>query len=279
NTSPPKSATHPVVRLVEERIHRYMENSFSAKWTLKITWVNVQPYPARGGNRGTNTYQAIITTDGYKTFVLFLYQSGGMQWDYTKLTSTNVLIGYTSGDGYFKNDDMIKRTPAEKYRPDRWEGFNTDVQGFWLYEVNSRVWQNYRQMCLDWVDHEDQPSAWNKGLPSCPCSLEEAAADGRFARSRTDSDITMLSSSAPNQHGAGVRCLYGADKQLLEGRQERIWRDVQKTRNDEELKFYDWCCTQAGNQQLCNKYGQKRPKIGCEGQRPPVRGMEKIFDV
>lgn len=43
----------------------------------------------------TITYQAVLTTDGFRSYILMLYQDGGMQWDYTRLTSTNVLIGYT----------------------------------------------------------------------------------------------------------------------------------------------------------------------------------------
>lgn len=36
--------------------------------------------------------------------------------------------------------------------------------------------------------------------------------------------VSMLHSASPNQHGAGVRCLYDSQSQLIEGRQERYWR-------------------------------------------------------
>lgn len=36
--------------------------------------------------------------------------------------------------------------------------------------------------------------------------------------------VSMLHSASPNQHGAGVRCLYDSQSQLMEGRQERYWR-------------------------------------------------------
>lgn len=36
--------------------------------------------------------------------------------------------------------------------------------------------------------------------------------------------VSMLHSASPNQHGAGVRCLYDGQDQLIEGRQERYWR-------------------------------------------------------
>lgn len=51
--------------------------------------------PVCNASPQTNTYQAILTTDGFRSYVLMLYQEGGMQWDYTRLPATNVLIGYT----------------------------------------------------------------------------------------------------------------------------------------------------------------------------------------
>nr|XP_028587744.1 mucin-4 isoform X1 [Podarcis muralis] len=269
------SAKHPVVRDVEAKIQQYLKCSYSATWTLKITWVKAQPYPAQGQNGRTNTYQAILTTDGYRTYTLFLYQNGGMQWDYRRIAPANVLIGWTSGDGYFKNDDLITKTPAEKYRPDQTEGYNTGVRGLWVYKLDSRIRVNYRQRCLDWLSHEGQPSAWNKDLPPCPCSLQQGLSDDRFSRSKKglpDSRLTMLYSSAPNKYGAGVRCLYNSKNQLVEGHQERVWKGSRRSPNsDEELKLYDWCCNQTGDLQFCDKYSQKRPKIGCDGYRPPIR--------
>lgn len=43
----------------------------------------------------TSTYQAVLTTDGNRSFALLLYQDGGMRWDYTKLAAGNVLIGFS----------------------------------------------------------------------------------------------------------------------------------------------------------------------------------------
>lgn len=43
----------------------------------------------------TNTYQAVLTTDGNRSFALLLYQDGRMQWDYTELAAGNVLMGFS----------------------------------------------------------------------------------------------------------------------------------------------------------------------------------------
>ncbi|NXT28679.1 MUC4 protein, partial [Syrrhaptes paradoxus] len=80
----------------------------------------------------------------------------------------------------------------------------------------------------------------------------------------------MLHSASPNKRGAGVRCLYDSQGQLIEGRQERYWRSFRQASpyRDQELKLYDWCCNQAGSAQLCAHYSEKRPKIGCDGYQP-----------
>ncbi|KFV85044.1 Mucin-4, partial [Struthio camelus australis] len=89
------SPQNPLIRDVEAKIERYMKTSYTAKWTLKVTWEEAPAYPSQRDDARTNTYQAVLTTDGNQAFALFLYQDGGMQWDYTKLAARNVLIGFS----------------------------------------------------------------------------------------------------------------------------------------------------------------------------------------
>ncbi|KAM6064175.1 uncharacterized protein LJ206_013113 [Theristicus caerulescens] len=329
------------VRDVEAKIRRYLRSSYSAAWTLKITWEKAPAYAARTDTRRTVTYQAILTTDGFRSFVLMLYQEGGMQWDYTRLAATNVLIGYTSGDGFYRNDDLTQRPPAAKYRPDQFRGYNTDLRGLWIYKLESRVGINYRLKCLAWMGQQQEVRAWSQGLPACPCSLQQGQQDPRFKSSRGGkwtrrfpallvpelsllisparvagvppgwvgrmlagksctragmlaggscaeahchpiagwwtARVSMLHSASPNQHGAGIRCLYDSQSQLIEGRQERYWRPSRQASpyRDQELKLYDWCCNQAGSARLCARYGEKRPKIGCDGYQLPGMGSSE----
>ncbi|XP_059711524.1 mucin-4-like isoform X2 [Haemorhous mexicanus] len=268
------TAKPPFVRDVEAKVRRYLRSSYSAVWTLKITWEKAPVHTARTDTRKTITYQAVLTTDGFRSYILMLYQDGGMQWDYTRLTSTNVLIGYTSGDGFYYNDDLTKRPPAAKYRPDQFGGYNTDLRGLWIYKLESRVGINYRLKCLAWTGQQQEPRAWSQGLPTCPCSLQQGQQDPRFKSSRGGkwgARVSMLHSASPNQHGAGVRCLYDSQSQLIEGRQERYWRSFRQALpyRDQELKLYDWCCNRAGSAHLCARYSEKRPKIGCDGYQSP----------
>lgn len=57
-----------VVQQVESWIEKFTNTwNYKARWTLKVTWVNAPAYPARW-TRGTNTYQAILSTDGSRSF-------------------------------------------------------------------------------------------------------------------------------------------------------------------------------------------------------------------
>ncbi|XP_066858158.1 mucin-4-like isoform X4 [Anser cygnoides] len=260
----------PFIRDVEAKVRRYLRSSYSAAWTLKVTWDKAPAYGVRGDSRRTNTYQAVLTTDGFRSYVLLLYQDGGMRWDYSQLPAANVLIGYTSGDGSYHNDDLTQGPPAAKYRPDQFRGYNTDLRGLWLYKLESRVGINYRLKCLAWTGQQQEPRTWSQDLPACPCSLQQGQQDPRFKSSRGgwwSARVSMLHSASPNRYGAGVRCLYDSRGQFVEGRQERYWRSSRQASpyRDQELKLYDWCCNQAASARLCARYGEKRPRIGCDG--------------
>ncbi|KFV53576.1 Mucin-4, partial [Gavia stellata] len=89
------SIRDPLVRDVEVKIEKYLKTPYTAKWTLKVTWEKAAAYPSRRDDTQTSTYQAVLTTDGNRSFALLLYQDGGMRWDYTKLAAGNVLIGFS----------------------------------------------------------------------------------------------------------------------------------------------------------------------------------------
>ncbi|XP_059678847.1 mucin-4 [Gavia stellata] len=265
------SIRDPLVRDVEVKIEKYLKTPYTAKWTLKVTWEKAAAYPSRRDDTQTSTYQAVLTTDGNRSFALLLYQDGGMRWDYTKLAAGNVLIGFSSGDGYAQNNELTQKPPAVKYRPDQHSDTSTDVRGLWLYRLDSRSRVNYRLRCLAWLDAEPAPAAWNSQLPPCPCSQPQAELDPRYRRSRgpVDTSVRMLRTASPSPAGAGVRCLY-QDGSLLEGWQERVWSFPLRPRADRELEAFDWCCRRVEKPLFCARFAEKRPRVGCEGYMPPT---------
>ncbi|XP_072789576.1 mucin-4 isoform X2 [Taeniopygia guttata] len=265
------STQDPVVRDVEAKIEKYLKIPYVAKWTLKVTWEKAPAYPSQRDDTQTSTYQAVLTTDGNCSFALLLYQDGGMHWDYTRLAAANVLIGFSSGDGYAQNNELTQKPPAVKYRPDQHSSTGSDVRGLWIYRLDSRSRVNYRLRCLAWLDTEPAPATWNSQLPPCPCSRPQAELDPRYHWSRgpADTSVRMLRSASPSPAGAGVRCLYQGGS-LLEGWQERTWSLPFHTATDRELEAFDWCCRRVGKPLFCAKFAEKRPRVGCEGYVPPT---------
>ncbi|KAM3669521.1 mucin-4 [Ammospiza maritima maritima] len=272
----------PVVRDVEAKIEKYLKIPYVAKWTLKVTWEKAPAYPSRRDDTQTSTYQAVLSTDGSRSFALLLYQDGGMRWDYSRLAAANVLIGFSSGNGYAQNNELTKEPPAVKYRPDQHSSSGTDVRGLWIYRLDSRSRVNYRLQCLAWLDTEPAPATWNSQLPPCPCSRPQAELDPRYRWSRgakdspqgqlqgpADTSVRMLRTAAPSPAGAGVRCLYQGGS-LLEGWQERAWSPPFHTATDTELEAFDWCCRRVGKPLFCARFAEKRPRVDCEGYVPPT---------
>ncbi|XP_009466782.1 PREDICTED: mucin-4 [Nipponia nippon] len=265
------STQDPLVHDVEAKIEKYLKTPYEAKWTLKVTWEKAPAYPSQQDDTWTSTYQAVLTTDGNRSFALLLYQDGGMRWDYTKLAAGNVLIGFSSGDGYAQNNELTQKPPAVKYRPDQHSSLGTDVRGLWIYRLDSRSRVNYRLQCLVWLDAEPAPAAWNGQLLPCPCSQPQAELDLRYRWSRdlADASVRMLRTASPSPSGAGVRCLY-QDGSLLEGWQERAWSPPFLPTADKELEAFDWCCRRVGKPLFCARFAEKRPRVGCEGYVPPT---------
>ncbi|GCC18022.1 hypothetical protein chiPu_0017766, partial [Chiloscyllium punctatum] len=132
-------------REIEEHVNNYYGSelnitSFSPKWALKITWENVLPYTGYQNTdpNGTNTYQAVLTTDGIFSFCLIQFKDGGMNWKYDirPYYRNYALMGYYSGSlrSYLNSDMSLVfndpqtrfNVPPEKiYHPDRYPGFKT----------------------------------------------------------------------------------------------------------------------------------------------------------
>ncbi|MGH0119291.1 UNVERIFIED_CONTAM: hypothetical protein FKN15_026971 [Acipenser sinensis] len=184
------SRSNSIVKDIESKIQTNLKVTYSAKWTLKITWENIPAYPAEMFKDKTNTFQAIITTDGVEAYAMMLYKDKGMNWDTDRLTTTNVLMGYNSADGFFLNDRQMSKTPKDKYRPDRFIGANSNIRGLWIYKLTKGTFkENVKVKCLEWVELEPEVSTWASDMADCPCSLQQGRQDGRYRRTGTDLDI------------------------------------------------------------------------------------------
>ncbi|XP_076974143.1 mucin-4 [Tamandua tetradactyla] len=257
--------THPLVEQVDAWIAKFTNGRhYKARWTLKVTWVNAPAYPARW-TFGTNTYQAILSTDGSRSYTLFLYQSNGMQWDRTHYSSNSVLMGFTSGDGYFQNSLLTFQPVWKKYRPDQFLNSNSGFQGLQFYKLHAAEKPNYRLKCLQWLERQPQWPSWDWSQISCPCSWQQGRWDLRFlpiSKGWWGLGSRQLCSFSSWQ--GGVCCSYGLWGELREG-----WRVQSLWQLDQELEPQNWCCRWNDKPLFCALYQQRRPRIGCAGYRPP----------
>ncbi|KAL0593577.1 Mucin-4 [Plecturocebus cupreus] len=276
-----------IVLQAESWIRKITNNGgYKARWTLKVTWVGAHTYPAQW-SLGTNTYQAILSTDGSRSYALFLYQSGGMQWDAAQHAGSLVLMGFSSGDGYFENSPLMLQPVWEKYRPDRLLNSNLGLRGLQFYRLHREERPNYRLTCLQWLRSQPQRPSWGWNQVSCPCSWQQGRWDLRF-RPVSIGDTSFPPSLGLSETGlvsgrwapssrqlcsftswqGGVCCSYGPWGELLEG-----WH-VQSPRQfgAQELEPQSWCCRWNHKPDLCALYRQRRPRVGCAAYRPPRSG-------
>lgn len=252
---------HQLIREVETLINEFTSGwGYKAKWTLKVTWVNVPAYPAQG-SLGTNTYQAILSTDGSRSYALFLYQSRGMRWDVTQGPYNRVLMGFSSGDGYFENSPLTFRPDVEKFRPDRFLNSKLGIRGLQVYRLHREERPNFRLRCLRWLESQPQQPSWGWRAISCPCSWQQGRRDFRFWRINTGWWDRQLCSFSSGQ--GGVCCSYGAWGEFREG-----WRMHGPWQFDEEQEAQNWCCRWNDRPSLCVQYQLRRPRVSCAGYRP-----------
>ncbi|KAL4824386.1 hypothetical protein H8958_019662 [Nasalis larvatus] len=253
----------PVLQ-AESWIRKITNNGgFKARWTLKVTWVNAHAYPAQW-TLGSNTYQAILSTDGSRSYALFLYQSGGMQWDVAQRSGNLVLMGFSSGDGYFENSPLMSQPVWEKYHPDRFLNSSSGLRGLQFYRLHREERPNYRLKCLQWLKSQPRWPSWGWNQASCPCSWQQGRWDLRFQP--VSIGLWGLSSrqlcSFTSWRG-GVCCSYGPWGEFREGwHVQRPWQFAQ------ELEPQSWCCLWNDKPYLCALYQQRRPRVGCATYRP-----------
>ncbi|CAM9848205.1 unnamed protein product [Lampetra planeri] len=214
--------------------------NFEPSWMLKVTWEGV-PASFENNNRDhTNTFQAILATDGVFSFCLSIFQHNSMKWQPLNRDPNlnKVLMGYHTGIyNVFYNDPIMTKSVAVRYSPDSVVG-NTGQMGTWLYrlETNSMTNVNSKRDCLRWVNTEQKSNLWFWN--PCPCSYWQGRLDSTFI------------------NGDFIQNYNFPTKQF----------DVQ------EVQPYTDCCVNSGDSSYCSLYYEKRPADSCWGYRPPRFG-------
>ncbi|XP_038046036.1 uncharacterized protein LOC119720445 [Patiria miniata] len=270
-------------------------SNFSANWALVVTWSNVRAISlSRVGtaNKKTNTFQAVLATDGIHGFVIFNYDPCGLNWDFSFLSNKNVIQGFTCGTSNDSPVYVVNPNESE-YLPGTIEG-NTGQAGRWVFPLNTPRpdFINPRQQCHNW--HSHQPPYHSLGIyldafaDTCPCSLVNAVLDWRY--------IPVPAYDLPQELPAvcyvrlfqfpgtpGPQCCYNifTCDLLYNVRTPRVSSvferfpfspifytdDLYQQWLDEEVWPRFYCCERST---LCHLYIQWRPLMTCWSYVPPA---------
>ncbi len=98
--------------------------NFSSSWMLMATWNKVSHY---GYRTSANTFQAVLMTDGGRSFAIFNYQEIDSR-------RRNVKVGYNAGDGI-----TYYAVPRLKTNSNLKERTNIGTPGRWLFRIDKEA--------------------------------------------------------------------------------------------------------------------------------------------
>ena len=100
---------------------------FNATWAYLVTWYDVASFET---SNLRNTFQVLITTDGYKSYSIFNYDK--LEWS-TMYDTVNAQAGFNFGDGFrhltlpgSRTIDVLNYT----------QNSNIGVSGRWIYRID-----------------------------------------------------------------------------------------------------------------------------------------------
>ncbi|XP_030830249.1 uncharacterized protein LOC577184 isoform X4 [Strongylocentrotus purpuratus] len=160
---------------------------YEPKWAMVITWVDLRRFGTEEFTTETDTFQAVLTTDGSKTYVVQLYQENSMLWDADQLNAAvTPVIGYRTSTSFFDLQTSESYSRAAMFRPDGLAGNILSVgssrKGQFVFRLdqNPDDFVNPAEFCQDWYDDATTLSPSTRGVLPCPCTLQQAASDFRF---------------------------------------------------------------------------------------------------
>uniref|UniRef100_S4RE20 Uncharacterized protein n=1 Tax=Petromyzon marinus TaxID=7757 RepID=S4RE20_PETMA len=243
----------------------FLLNAGAAKSKLRTHWNFGTAVPANSNLKYTNTFQAVISTDGVYSFCLIMFKDGGMQWrtEARDKLANNALIGFNSGTSaaYI---DPVSLNATTKYRPDQWVGGDSGLNGRFAYMLTDNVpnRKNTKRQCLNWYSNDTAHPSINP-IKSCPCSFWQGMFDMSYVDGNLITTYGYQLPYVPDASGGGVRCHYNRWGALVSG-----WFLESPSERANEVDPYNACC-RSGDKALCNMYQQRRPSDRCSYYRPP----------
>ena len=136
--------------------------------------------------------------------------------------------------------------------------------------------EEIERKCIEWANEQENPDKWTAGLPSCPCSRQQANRDWRYSfhhGSRTNCSLFIASSEQST-----VQCCYNHDGALFTdtsmGGSYLLYSSLFYSSEYEENDRipYENCCVGSDNCELFRTY---RPVDNCSRYTAPIPGELK----
>ncbi|XP_044174744.1 uncharacterized protein LOC114975818 isoform X3 [Acropora millepora] len=308
--------TGEILALATKHVEQYGGGrfaNFEATWVLVVTWENLCPSViyryTYDGNPGIssgicamrNTFQAVIITDWYNSFLMYNYPHGGIQWAFGVPSSyykywTNLyglpVAGWNDPESGTKLNIKGSGSILGMYNLDKRMG-NTDLLGRYFWRIESSDEKGAFENCFSWVNYQRETNfifwyywriRWDTRM-ACPCTIRQAFLDrGRFYRDWYFSWPEICFRSRRffyfSYHGFGSQlCCYSTEWEDFgalkigppEGGHISVTRYntyYGKTEVPTDTEAYNFCCVEGF---FCDFFYQYRPSDTCQFYRPPPR--------
>ncbi|XP_019849136.1 PREDICTED: mucin-like protein [Amphimedon queenslandica] len=247
---------------------------------LLIEWSAARPYPQGVFSDPFfdlhNTFQAVLTTDGTETHVIYIYKCGDIMWDTYHSTS---VVGYNIR-GFFFENSLGSGTPGGLLRFGC--GDNADFTNI-LYSFSSDN-NPAEAACLEAYRNDQDLREIGTFEASfahtCPCSINQAWFDRRFRflqfhrAERVACYINRFPSTYQSMCCYDFNFFRNSFRALItQGPfSSHVFRFHPQFSRSNYLtfdeRFHSLCCIVSQN---CELFRERRPIKTCTGYRPPIR--------
>ena len=95
----------------------------------------------------TNTFQCVLASDGQRSYALFLYADGLIEWTTGSSSVAHAQVGFNAGDGVRSARVASSGTPAIINISST---SNVNIDGMWIFEVDGEeiVISDAGEMCM-----------------------------------------------------------------------------------------------------------------------------------
>ncbi|XP_067018613.1 mucin-like protein isoform X3 [Acropora muricata] len=195
------SAANVLVNASEQVKEYQMKESgdfsrFVAKMVLVVTWLRLRPLEETPSEGITNTFQAVVITNGTYTFIKYHYPCGSLLWsapEDLQGTSRYTYKEYPVAGFNAKLSDYdevksrgLKGTGTYEVKNLDMSNGNTDRKGEFFFRIEQRTGDDAKAKCNTWFEFQekvlkDELLAVDRLITPCPCVFWQAWFDSRFS--------------------------------------------------------------------------------------------------